>query len=120
MSEIVPHKGKKLFVAGDTSIRRGRKKGSKGKTTQIIEALEKELGLPKTISNLRKVFQQTINQALDGDVACQKILWDRFMPVSRFEKGAASQAPMININIGETTPNTIVPTVKVEPLNGKD
>ena len=91
-----------LFKKGQSGNLEGRPKGSKSKTTQIIEALEASLGTPTVINDLKSVFKKTIEMAKEGDTTAQKILWDRFMPVSRFEKMDVTKVPIININIGET------------------
>lgn len=103
---------KQLFKKGQSGNLEGRPKGSKSKTTQIIEALEGELGKPAVVSQLKKVFKKTIEMAEGGDTTCQKILWDRFLPIKRFEGGDTTKSPVINITIGETSS---VP--KIEQIN---
>lgn len=92
---------KHLIPKGTTPNPAGRPKGSKNRSKQIIEKLEAAVSTPKMIRDLKKVFKQTVEQAMQGDTTCQKILWDRFLPVKRFENQGPSKSPQININIGE-------------------
>lgn len=90
-----------MIPKGTTPNPAGRPKGSKNKSKQIIEKLESAVSTPTMLREIKKVFKKTVEQALEGDTSCQKILWDRFLPVKRFENQGPSKSPQININIGE-------------------
>jgi len=91
------------MVKGVALNPRGRPKGAKNKSKQIIEKLESAVSTPEMVKEIKKVFKKTVAQALDGDTTCQKILWDRFLPIKRFENQGPTKSPQININIGEVT-----------------
>lgn len=106
-----------VIPKGTTPNPAGRPKGSKNKSKQIIEKLESAVSTPTMLREIKKVFKKTVEQALEGDTSCQKILWDRFLPVKRFENQGPSKSPQININIGEVVAkeqdSTDIPIINV-------
>lgn len=53
----------------------GRPRGSKNKTTQILDLLAE--------GQAEQVMQKTIGLGMDGDVACLRMLMDRISPVRK-------------------------------------
>lgn len=88
-----------LIKPGEVKNPRGRPKGAKGKTKQLVERLENAVGTPAVLRDIKKVFKKTVEMALSGDVSCQKMLLDRFLPIKRFEGDGVTKAPTITINI---------------------
>lgn len=71
----------------------------KGQAAAIKEFTARIINSPKS----RKVMDAIVDAALDDDnknqAAAWKLLMDRMVPVSAFEKGTNGSKPSININI---------------------
>ncbi len=99
MNDLVPKKDSK-FKPGQSGNPKGRPKGT-GKTQEIVQALEKELGKGATAKKIVNVFSKVVDQALEGCVVSQKMILDRFAPVKHFEDNK-SKTPVVNITINGT------------------
>jgi hypothetical protein len=67
----------------------------------------------------RKVLDSILNAALDdehkGQQAAWKLLMDRMLPISMFEKGGGSSRPSVNITIsGVGTPDISTNTIEAD------
>lgn len=78
-----------------------------GQAAAIKEFTARIINSPKS----RKVMDAIVSAALNDDhknqAAAWKLLMDRMVPVSAFEKGEGGAKPQININIGRIDDNSI-------------
>ena len=78
-----------------------------GTSAAVREFTTRIINSPKS----RKVMDAIVGAALDDDhknqAAAWKLLMDRMVPVSAFEKGAGGGKPTININIGRIAEEVI-------------
>ena len=78
---------KAMWKPGQSGNPEGRPKGSKNKLTLIKQALQEGI-YEKLEKDFQKVYAVTLEKALDGDVACIKLLWESIMPKVRVNDNA--------------------------------
>lgn len=89
-----------------------------GHAAAVKEFTARIINSPKSV----KVMNAIVGAALDDDhknqAAAWKILMDRMVPLSAFEKGATGAKPTININIGNVPDDAI--TIEAEDISRED
>jgi hypothetical protein len=104
---------KSTLAAAQKKNKVGRPKGDAAIMNEMKSRL---IASPKS----RKVLDSIINAALDDDhknqSAAWKLLMDRMLPVSMFEKGGGNSRPSVNITISgvETTTDITTNTIDAE------
>lgn len=108
MDESRPHKGQ--FPAGVSGNPVGRPKGSKNKITllkQMVEFAARE----RNQDMAQAVIDGIYADALDGDTACRKLVWQAHMSGnSADDTSAAQEKPTIIIN----APVAVEPEIVIE------
>ena len=99
------------FQKGQSGNPDGRKKG-KSKKLIVAEKLQ-EIALNEQIKatvepRIVAVFQQVVEQALDGCTKSQKLIWESYQPrVKAIPANNTNPKPIININVGQAIPTPI-------------
>lgn len=98
----------------------GKRGRPPGHAAAINEFTARIINSPKS----RKVMDAIVGAALDDDhknqAAAWKLLMDRMVPVSAFEKGANGAKPQININIGRLDDNSVEIEGESETIDGPE
>jgi hypothetical protein len=102
---------KSTLVAAQKKNKVGRPKGDAAIMNEMKSRL---IASPKS----RKVLDSIINAALDDDhknqSAAWKLLMDRMLPVSMFEKGSGNSRPSVNITISGVGTTTDITTNTID------
>lgn len=118
MSDDVTHEELvKTSVTPEGDVLKNKRKGRPRKSTLVAAQKKNKVGRPKGDTAImndmkarliaspksRKVLDSILNAALDDEhknqSAAWKLLMDRMLPVSMFEKGSSSSRPSVNITI---------------------
>ena len=123
MSENLPQKRKrgrprKSEVEAKTAGKRGKVGRPKGDTAILNEYKARMLASPKSAAVLQKVLDTALEDGHPHQGACMKMVWDKLLPSSYFEKDKLSQGRgQIEININVEQPasvDTVVPDDAVD------
>lgn len=108
---IAPKRGNAPWVKGQSGNPAGRPKGSKNAITLLRIMVEGELRAQMR-GQMQRVLEKIINQALDGNEASQKLLYESW--VSKSRAGSDDDAPKekVQIVIGRLDQNP-------PPINGR-
>ena len=90
---------KHLFQPGQSGNPAGRPKGTKNKHTLLKEAVRAEAE-EMVLRKFKQIVDTTVKLAEEGDSACLKILWDRFVPKESEKSKGTGAKQTIEINIG--------------------
>lgn len=112
--------GKKIGRPRKNDLQKIKKPGKRGRppghAAAINEFTARIINSPKS----RKVMDAIVHAALDDDhknqAAAWKLLMDRMVPISAFEKGAGGAKPTININISGHNDDSV--TIEGEASSG--
>ena len=85
-----------------TSVKRGRPAGMRAKQLELKQTLLEHPDVPKVIET---VIRTALDDNHKNQTAAQKILMDRMLPISTFEKAVDSREK-INIVINTIRPET--------------
>ena len=91
-----------------TSVKRGRPAGMRARQLELKQTLLEHPDVPKVIET---VIRTALDDNHKNQTAAQKILMDRMLPISTFEKAADSRE-RINVVVNTTRPET-------EPIEGE-
>lgn len=95
--------GKKIGRPRKSELEKIKHPGKRGRPPGTNAAVKEFTARIINSPRSRKVMDAIVNAALDDDhknqAAAWKLLMDRMVPISAFEKDSAGQRPSININI---------------------
>jgi hypothetical protein len=116
--------GKKIGRPKKTDLEKIKKPGKVGRPPGQAAAIKEFTARIINSPRSRKVMDAIVNAALDDDhknqAAAWKILMDRMVPLSAFEKDGTGSKPQININISGVTDITTESVQSGETYDDED
>lgn len=107
---------RKNEIREKTTGHRGKVGRPKGDAGIMAEYKARMLASPKSSAVLDAIFEAALDDSHKHQAAAWKLLMDRMLPVSMFDKEGGGQRPSVSISITTTDATT---RINEEPLEGE-
>lgn len=116
-TDLVPRNSNGQLKPG-AKLGRGRRKGSKNKSTILREAMQEKTSI-RLSKQTPKVLQVVLDAAKAGDLQAAKMILDRTIPIRKASEGEDNANTSVHITISNLTRENVAESLQGVTLEGE-